>query len=292
MKPSFDLDNPIVKQAIQVHQKQVEKAWGVPQRVENAVLPIYWTLKSKRKPEQIASGVVLRIKDEFFVFSASHVFDSIGNYCLLIGAGNGTLLATLAGDRFSTLKGVSGTHADDPIDASVFHIQQGITNGIKNIALTFEDLDFFQPDTSKSIYMAAGFRTKKSYTKGRFSNSERECFPSLEYGNDEYSLLGIDKKYHIALAYENQVLMNGQWRTAPTPKGMSGGAIIKVAGVTMSPPFVAHPEPRQLLSAITIEQRREKTGKPGVLVGTRIGVHLGLIDKFLPNFLDFSNVHG
>lgn len=60
----------------------------------------------------------------------------------------------------------------------------------------------------------------------------------------------------------------------------------------MSPPFVAHPEPRQLLPAITIEQRREKAGKPGVLVGTRIGVHLGLIDKFLPNFLDFSNVHG
>jgi hypothetical protein len=292
MKPSFELDHPIFKLAIQTYQQQMEKALAVPQRVESAVLPIYLLLKSKTKPEQAASGVVLRIKDEFFVFSASHVFDPIKNYRLLIGAGDGTLLATLGGERFSSSKGASGTHADDPIDASVFHIQEGITDGIKKVALTLEDLDFSQPDTSKFIYMAAGFRTKKSYVKGKFSNCERECFPSLEYGNDEYSLLDINKNYHIALAYDNQVIMNGKWQTSPTPKGISGGAIIKVEGVTMSPPFVAHPESRQLLSAITIEQKRGKAGKPGVLIGTRISVHLGLIDKFLPNFLDSSDIQG
>lgn len=80
--------------------------------------------------------------------------------------------------------------------------------------------------------------------------------------------------------------MNGKWQTSPSPKGMSGGAIIKVQGIQMSPPFSSNNNAKQLLSAITIEQGREKYGKPGVIVGTRIGVHLGLIEKFLPGLID------
>lgn len=286
----FDLENPSVKLAIEAHRIQIEKALSVSQQVEKAVLPIYWTLKSPTRPEQVASGVVVRIKTEYFIFSASHVFDDIKTYALLVGTGDGRELATLSGERFSSQKGESGTHIDDPIDASVFHIQQGITDAIKNVALSLKDLDFEQPDISKSIHMAAGFRVKKSNIQGSKSNTKRECFPSIEYGEKEYSLLNIDKNIHIALAFENQVLMNGNWQTSPTPKGMSGGAIIKVQGINSFPPLLYNSEPRQLLCAITIEQRREKSGKPGVLIGTRIGVHLGLIEKYLPDLIDFDNI--
>lgn len=292
MKPKIDLSDPRVKLAIQIHRKQMGKALVVPQRVENAVLPIYWTLKSETKPEQVASGVVVRIEAEYFIFSASHVFDDIGSYALLIGAGDGSRLATLSGDRFSSKQGQSGTHADDPIDASVFHVQQGITDKIKEVALSLEDLDLTQPDNSKSVYMAAGFRVKKSNTQGENANAKRECFPSIEHEDQEYSLLKIDKKTHIALAFEDQVLMAGKWQTSPTPRGISGGAIIKIEGVRMAPPFTANPESRQLLSAITIEQRREVAGKPGVLIGTRIGIHLGLIDNYLPKLINFESVLG
>jgi hypothetical protein len=155
LKPNFDLKNPIIKSAIEFHQIQMEKALSAPKQVENAVLPIYWTLRSPTKPEQVASGVVVRIKTEYFIFSASHVFDDIKGYALLVGTGEGR-------ERFSTKRGVSGTHKDDPMDASVFHIQDGITDTIKKVALSLENLDFKQPDTSKSVHMAVGFRVKKS----------------------------------------------------------------------------------------------------------------------------------
>lgn len=287
MKPNIDLNDPRVKLAIHAIRKQMERALFVPQRVEDAVLPTYWTLKSKARPEQVGSGVVVRIEKEFFIFSASHIFDDIGSYALLVSTGDGSKLAELSGDRFSSKKGPSGTHADDPIDASVFHIQSGITNKIKEVALSLEDFDLSQPDESSSVHMAAGFRVKKSNTQGNISKSKRECFPSIEYGDEEYSLLNIDKKTHIALSFENQVLMDGKWKTSPKPKGISGGAVIKVEGVSMAPPFSSDPNARQLLTAITVEQRREKAGKAGVLIGTRIGVHLGLIDTYLPNLINF-----
>lgn len=290
MKPNFDLDDPRVKQAITAHRKQMERALDAPQRVEDAVLPIYWTLRSETKPEQVGSGVVVRIETEYFVFSASHVFDDIGSYALLIGTGDGSRLAVLSGDRFSSKKGLSETHADDPIDASVFHIQSGITDKIKDVALTLEDFDLSQFDESNSVYMAAGFRIKKSNTEGKNAKSKRECFPSIEYGENEYLQLNINKNTHVALASENQVLMDGKWQTSPTLKGMSGGAIIRIQGVSMAQPFTKDTKVRQLLVAIMIEQRREKSGKPGVLIGTRIGVHLGLINKYLPKLLDYENV--
>ena len=102
MKPDFDLNDPHVKNAIKIYRAQMEKALDVPQRVESAVLPIYWTLKSPTKPEQVGSGVAVRNQEEYFIFSASHVFDDIGTYALLVGTGGGEKLATLSGERFST----------------------------------------------------------------------------------------------------------------------------------------------------------------------------------------------
>jgi hypothetical protein len=286
MKPNFDLKNPIVKLAIRVHQAQMLKALSIHQRVENAVLPIYWPLKKITRPEQIGSGVVVFIKGEYFIFSASHVFDDIGSFALLVGTGGGEPLATLSGERFSTKKGISGSHSDDPIDASVFHIQQGITEQIKQVALSIEDLDIEQSDDSSSVYIASGFRVKKSNTVGDQANAHRDGFSSIEYGQSEYTIMGIDKNIHLALAYDDQVLVNGRWQKSPSPKGMSGGAIVKVHGINIKPPFQTAAEPKQLLSAITIEQRREKARKPGVLLGTRIKIHINLINKYLPHIID------
>lgn len=286
MKPNFNLDDPRHQLALAIHESQMIAALKVPQRVEDAVLPIYWTLKSPTKPEQIGSGVIVKIESEYFVFSASHIFDSIGTSQLLIGSGRGTKLSSFVGDRFSSAKGALGTHFDDPIDASVFHIKSEVPEELIQVALNIEDLDFSQPDKRRCVHMFAGFRSKKSRTIGNQANAERECFPSVEYKEEVYYKLGLDFSRHIALAYEDKVLINGNWQISPTPKGMSGGAIIKVDGINFSRPIITSLKPKQLLSGITIAQRREKSGKPGVLIGTRINTHLSLIATYLPGLLD------
>jgi len=57
-------------------------------------------------------------------------------------------------------------------------------------------------------------------------------------------------------------------------------------GVPVDPAAPAEESVRPLLAAITIEQRRRTRTTPGVLVGTRVAVHLGLIYQFLPDLFD------
>lgn len=284
MKVGIDLNDPRVKFALALMRRQVGMALDLPQRIESAVLPIYHTLKPK-KLEQTGSGVAFQIGGEYFVLSASHVFDDIGVHQLCMAVSRGELLCTFGGDRFSSARGKSGTHSDDPIDASVFHIQSEVPDEFKRIALTLDDVDLESSDDLGCIYMAAGFRSKKSNTSGNKHNAQRECFPSRELQQEDYLNLDLDRNIHIALAYENQTVIDGRWQTSPTPKGISGGAMIKAKGIPMvpRPDFCSGEETsRQLLSGITIAQRRESHGKPGALIATRIGVHLQLIQNFLP----------
>jgi len=287
LKPKFNIPSLVLKKLAEIHCNKISEALAVEPTVENAVLPIYWV--RKKKPEQIGSGVVVRVNDEFFIFSASHVFDSMGEKEIMLGAGDGSELVSLSGERFSSKAGLSGTHLDDPIDASVLHIKSGLKDNIKDVAIKIDDICSSPAQNSRPAHMAVGFRIKNSNTAGDQANSKRECFPSVEYGDSEYSMLGLDSRFHLALAFENQVFVDGKWQTSPTPRGISGGAIVEVRGVDMSRPFSVGENARQYLSAITIEQRRGKSGKPGALIGTRISVHLGLIEKYLPGLLNFQD---
>ncbi|MBU3169899.1 hypothetical protein [Clostridium estertheticum] len=286
MKPKIDLENPIIKECTTYFHNKMIEALNVPQKVESAVIPIYHIPKLKRKPIQIASGVLVKIKNEYFIFSASHVFDEIGNKQLLIGDGSGTEIKSISGDRFSSIRGKSGTHIDDHIDASVFHIQSPISEVLKKEAITLNDFDFPSPMDCKPIYISAGFRVTKSNTDGDTVRSKREGFPSSEIYEEDYLRLKINSEKHIALAYENQILLGGIWQTSPTPRGFSGGAIIRVDGVSLNQDTFDSSKCKQLLTGIIIEHRREKDKAPGVLIGTRIGIHIALIKNYIPDLFD------
>jgi len=289
MKPKIDLNSPIYQAAIELLHQQVEKALITPQTVESSVIPIYAVLTKKAhkmpntKPEQIGSGVIVNIKDQYFIFSATHVFLEFDGIGLMTGDCCGGLVQQVAGERFTS--GIQNSLKEKQIDASVFHIQSEISESLKNVAISLEDFDFDDFDDSKPVCMASGFRIKKSNTVWNLISSKRECFPTVELNLEDYKKLKIDPETFIVLSYENQVLVDGLWQTSPIPKGISGGAIMKVIGTNCNPNYKNTRQPKQLLTAITIEQHREKGNKPGILIGTRINAYLGLIHKFLPELL-------
>lgn len=51
----------------------------------------------------------------------------------------------------------------------------------------------------------------------------------------------------------------------------------------MSQDTIDKPEYKQLLTGIIIVQRRGKNKEMGVLIGTKIDIHLALIKNFLPD---------
>lgn len=192
-----------------VAQRLAKEALGAEQNVEKAVIPIYHIPVGKR-PAQIASGVLLKIRNEFFVLSASHVFDQIGNHELLTGDGTGSNIQSLPGERFSSARGKFGTHTDDPIDASVFHIQKPISEQLKSYALSIDDFDNSTRSCSSfAPFLASGFRIKRSNTANNTIQSQREAFPTFEVKGENYTQLGLDPSINIALWFEEQVLIEG-----------------------------------------------------------------------------------
>lgn len=151
-----------------------------------------------------------------------------------------------------------------------------------------EDLDLCDTDELGCVHIAVGFRAKISNTIGDQSNTKREYFLSHELNSSGYQVLNLKRESHIAIHYENQIAMGDRWQTSPIPKGISGGAMIRVANV----PMIIRPEhvpcddiPQQLLRGITIEQRRERDRKPGAIIATRISSHVGLINRYLPGLI-------
>lgn len=281
MKPNIDLKNPLTKKIINIYSERVLKALNAKQTVEKSVIPIYHIPDFKRKPIQIASGVLVRIKKEYFIFSASHVFDQIGSKALLTGDGVGGEILCLPGERFSSPKGNSGTHSDDIIDASVYRIQCKLPRRFKRYAITLDDFDNEINLREDSIYLSVGFRVKRSNTSSNNVHSYREAFPTREVNGEVYKQLGLNPEINIVLWYEEQMLLDGKWQNSPIPRGFSGGAIIEVIkqqtfwGIKY----------KQKLVGIVTEHRKKNKDLEGVLIGTRTTVHLAAIKKFMPEII-------
>ncbi len=289
MKPKIDLNDPLIKKGLELLNKQSLAALNAPQTVEKSVIPIYALRKRKAheikkdKLEQIASGVLLNIKDQYFILSATHVFLEFPEYGLCTGDMDGGLIQQLIGERFS--RGNPNKPNEHPLDASVYHIQSEMSETLKKHAITLKDMDLDGYDPLNPIYLASGFRTKKSNTLGNSINSKRETFPSIDYKLKDYKTLGYNPQVNLILSFEDQILVNNNWQLSPRPRGLSGGAIIKAKGTSIRGASKFN-EITQQLSAIITEHHKDKNKQLGKLVGTRINIHLELINQFIPGLLE------
>ncbi|NQY31463.1 MAG: hypothetical protein HRT69_18600 [Flavobacteriaceae bacterium] len=290
MKPKFDINNPIVKLGLEALKKQTKIALETSQDVEKAIMPIYAIPKAKahqkpkRKAEQFGSGVLFTIKENYFILSTTHLFEAFDGYALQTGFGDGEQIEALGGERFSSGK-IENPYSNQ-LDATVFHIQTELSQKLKNLALGMDDLDLEKDDKkTKSIYLASGFRIKKSNTTGNQVYSKREAFPSIQVDKDVYEMYGIDNIRQIITSYEDDILVNGHWQKSPKPKGFSGGGLIKTEG-TDALSLKSAASPKQKLKGIITEQHREKNNKPGILISTNINVHMSLIFRFMPELFE------
>lgn len=279
MKPRIDLTNPKVQEAVSRLQERGHEASTAAIRFNNFVRPIYSTESGSRQPEQIGSCVLLRIRDDFFVLSAAHVFDSKTNRQFLVGCG--TKLHELAGERFSSMPGPSGSHQDDPIDAAAIHLHGHIHPEIVASTLYLDDFDFNSQLEPRCFYVAKGFRTKRSRVVGDRAGSELDTYSSVEYSDRDYLRLRVDRSSQVAISFDDHLSVGQEWQQSPKPIGMSGGAILRVVGIPADSAASLAPPYKALLAAILIDYRPSpKDGLPAI-VGTRIDHHWGLISKYL-----------
>lgn len=188
---------------------------------------------------------------------------------------------SFAGDRFSTKRGASGKHRDDPIDTSVFHITSEVPTEVGSSALVLGDLDVGTFPRAPELFVVCGYRVADSKSTPAGHSAQLSRYPTLESDEAHYGRLKRDREMHLMLAFEDHVAVDGRWQIAPSIKGISGGAIFRVVRPDKRPSEEGAPNVRL---AATLTERVQKLGKDfsSVAVGTRLGVHFGLIQTYLP----------
>lgn len=282
-----EIPETVLKQLLFVMNERARTAADVASRFHDAVRPIFAfnldrPVKNVR-PDQIGSGVLFKLNGNCFILSAAHCFEHFRNFQVIVACG--TKLHFLSGESYLSRKGPSGTHSDDQIDAAIFHIGGEVPGEIIASCLMWDDLDFGAVPKERDFHVALGYRTKRSRWRGRVAESELEKFVFGEYTDHEYERLGLSRATHVALTWEKSFFMNGIFQSSPSPKGMSGGAIVRIDGLRHSPES-STADLRGRLAGITIELRSGSQKKPSVLVGTRVGCHMGLIAQVSSEMAD------
>lgn len=223
MKPNIDLNDPQVVALTEMMKGRAAVADEAAIAFEDSVRPIYHLADGEVASKQIGTCVMLTLGGEVFALSASHVFDPIGERVVLIGCGD--KLHALSGDRFSSLRGASGTRDDDPIDASVLHIHGDIPPVIKDSCLTIDQIELSPAPDEAQYFVVLGFRAAKSKRMGGSLSSMLQRFVTIEMPAEEVQAEGVNPDIHVSLAWDKQVLNQEGWKRSPLLHGVSGGAI-------------------------------------------------------------------
>jgi hypothetical protein len=122
-------------------------------------------------------------------------------------------------------------------------------------------------------------------------SSQRDLIPSFELDDEVYQCLCVDRKLLTASAYDDEVLRGGKWQMSPKPKGMSGGAVLDIRGLSADLGVPSREAPDAKLVSIITEWRPPDGKKPPALIGCRVGYYLYLIRQFLPGLAFVSSGH-
>lgn len=239
-------------------------------RPKATVCPIF--RESAIGPEQIGSGVLMRIHGAHFLITAAHVTDERKNTPLLVPSVDGFI--NLFGLFIESKLPESGRRRDDRIDVACVRLDQKIVDNLHPDMLFLDTHECDPTDVTQmnDAYTIIGFPSRKSGKDGRNVFTEQFSLSGDGVTDGRFERLHFDRTRHLLIQhrFKRAVNWSAMLRTPPShPEGMSGGGIF--AWDKGVPKLSALAQPK--LVAIVTEYHPEHN----VFVGTRIQSHLRAI---------------
>jgi hypothetical protein len=179
--------------------------------------------------EQTGSGVLARIGEEIFLFTAAHVLDRLSTGKLFIPGADG--ITSLYGPHAFTQPPGNTDRAQDKGDIGYFKLPSPLREqlnpslkpaGINDLLLT-DDLE------DGDLFTFAGYPWRKSEKTRNKHVTELFTYTGHAVTQGEYDKLGYSRVVHIAIRLRLKktfsVRHNSQ-QIAPHPQGISGGAVL------------------------------------------------------------------
>lgn len=246
----------------------------------DSLCPIFLEARGKR-PEQIGTAVVLQLAAATFLLTAAHVTDEDqDNSGLLIPHKGG--LHGVSGTITSIGLPRTGQRKDDKLDVACIRLDQDVAYGLDPgiIPLQREDLALMDSIHSGDVYTFGGFPWRKTDAKGRVLTTELCSYTGEAADQDIYKRLGYSRAYHVLIRFRRKKsvsFVTGHRKIAPLPHGISGGAVF-----AWQKDIVQNPRQADLrLCAIAHTYLEQED----ILVGTRIGPYLAMIERNWPKLI-------
>ncbi|HMN49022.1 MAG TPA: hypothetical protein PKD67_07810 [Ignavibacteriaceae bacterium] len=204
-----------------VYKKYLEK------QQFDALCPIFLRHNLKNTLTQIGTGVLLRIDEHTFLFTAAHVIDEIKYGYLLIPTNSG--LKEIEGSYSYLDISKNKTRKDDIYDIGYYKLDNDFVKSLhKDLHISNTNDIYLLDDATKSmIYTFAGYPHSKSIIKSGVAQSEPYYYSGYSVGIEVYSRYGCDPAKHIIVQYRRNRSVNqdGEKIYPPIPSGISGGGI-------------------------------------------------------------------
>ena len=246
-------------------------------RVHSSTVPVY--LESRPVPQHVGSGVLLRIGEEKFMFTAAHVADFRLKGQLYLG-----------GESFPIRMSGTVTHTRPPqddrlrdkLDAAVIHLSEEVTGHLREHEfLEIAEVDAASGPRHDDFFLVAGFPCTKQRFVPNGSTIEALLYPFVAVSKlgSSYDSESLNADYHVLLGFNKKEM----WRrdlgrvTAPDLYGISGG------GIWWLPEYDGPDARPPKLHAIAIEWH---SGRQRQVLGTRVHVLLSAIWRDFPALRD------
>ena len=242
--------------------------------------PVFLQRTDSEEMEHVATSVAITLADRVFLLTAAHVLDHRNDGVLYIPTKIG--LEQLIGRMISLEVPNLKSRDDDKVDAAYVELDESLASNLDDSIrpLQREEIALFDFNLENDLYTFGGFpwrRTKISRSRAR---TELVTFTGELVGEARYKSLGYSLSQSIIVKFRRKKarqMQSGQMQVAPLPHGISGGGVFrwqKDFGMTER-----DPELKLVAVGHTYLQRQH------VLVGTRMPLYLGLIERSHPEVL-------
>lgn len=193
-----------------------------------ATIPIACQNHVSGNTELIASGVLVKIVDRHFLFTAAHVINRIGKDILLIPGREGFM--SVEGVRSATRPPAHGCHLDDKLDIGFVCLNRECVSKLdpRCRALGLFEVSLESEPPRRTTYTVAGYPWRKGRVKKQSIETGFTTLSGVEAKAGEYEELGLSPSHHIVIRFHKKRVFSSRLKrviTSPLPSGMSGGGI-------------------------------------------------------------------
>jgi hypothetical protein len=186
---------------------------------EQSLVPIYRWTRGEKSPEQVGTGIYIKLGQHSYLFTAGHVTDHLEVADLCIPTKNGLH----PGQR----------RMSDPIDIGYIRLSAECASETHPgfLPLSHEFVDPSALVEPGRVCSVAGYPISRAKNSRGVASSSTFSYVGVaaEYGT--YERLGYNPSLHILIEYtmKSAIYPEGDKLVPPHPRGLSGGGIFRLS---------------------------------------------------------------